>query len=267
MKKYLFSLILVSLFSGIRAAEPQELPQLKALFDSFGVYGSIVIYDQQNNHYMGYNLERCNEAFGPASSFKIANTLIALETGVATPQTVFKWNGEKQRLQVWEQDVNLRQAFQISSVPVYQEIARRIGAERMQYYLRLFNYGEMDVHPDNIDLFWLEGESQITPYQQVYFLQKLYNLQLPVSRKAMEQTKAIMVHEEKEGYTLSGKTGWATRQEKDVTWFVGYLETKGNVYIFATNLEPCPTTDPDSFAQTRIRLTKEVFRTLGLMNS
>ena len=246
--------------------EPKELPELKKVFDKYFVEGSILIYNRNENVYTGYNLERCNVAFCPASTFKIPNTLIALETGVATTETIFAWNGEKRTFSAWEKDMTIKEAFQISAVPVYQEIARRIGVEKMNYYTQLFNYGHLDINAENLDRFWLEGKSGITQFQQVYFLEHLYNLQLPISENAMKLTKEIMVHETGNTYKISGKTGWAIRQNESVTWFVGYVETANNVYFFATNVAPNEHTDLNTFAQVRIELTKEILRELNIIS-
>ena len=161
--------------------------------------------------------------------------------------------------------MTIKEAFRVSARPVYQEIARRIGAEKMKYYTQLFNYGNLDINTENIDKFWLEGKSNITQYQQVYFLQKLYNLQLPISENTMKMTKELMLFETKNHYKISGKTGWAIRQNESVTWFVGYIETGNNVYIFATNVAPNKDTDLNTFSQVRIELTKDVFKELKII--
>ena len=264
-KKIGLIIVLMSFVANCYSNQPKELSELKNLFDKYKVDGSILIYNQNENVYMGYNLERCNIAFCPASTFKIPNTLIALESGIATTETVFTWNGEKRTFPTWEKDMTIKEAFQVSAVPVYQEIARRVGVEKMKYYTQLFNYGNLDINAENIDKFWLEGESNITQYQQVYFLQKLYNLQLPISENTMKITKELMLFETKSRYKISGKTGWAVRQNESVTWFVGYIETENNVYIFATNVVPNKDTDLNTFSQTRIELTKEIFKELKII--
>ena len=248
------------------ASQPRELPELKKIFDPYQIEGSILIYNQTNNEYSGYNLERCYIAFCPASTFKIPNTLIALETGIATTETVFKWNGEKQAFSTWEKDLTIEEAFKISAVPVYQEIARRIGVDKMRYYTSLFNYGNLDIDAQNIDKFWLEGTSTITPYQQIYFLKQLYHLELPISIESMKQVKQMMQYEVGKNYTISGKTGWTIRQHKNITWFVGYVETINNVYFFATNVASNEHTDLETFGQLRIQLTKEVLKELQIIN-
>ena len=264
-KKAGLTIVIMSFLVGCYSNQPKELAELKKIFDDYKVDGSILIYSQNENIYMGYNMARCNIAFCPASTFKIPNTLIALETGIATTETVFTWNGEKRTYPTWEKDMTIKEAFQLSAVPVYQEIARRVGVEKMKYYTQLFDYGNLDITAENIDKFWLEGKSDITQYQQVYFLQKLYNLQLPISENTMKLTKEIMLYETKNNYKISGKTGWAVRQNESVTWFVGFIETENNVYIFATNIAPNEETDLNTFSQVRIELTKDVFKGLKII--
>jgi beta-lactamase class D len=248
------------------ASEPKEVSEFKDIFDKFKVSGSILIYNQNENAYLGYNLERCNIAFCPASTFKIPNTLIALESGIATAETVFKWNGEKREFSGWEKDMTLQEAFKASAVPVYQEIARRVGVEKMRYYTQLFNYGNLEITTENIDKFWLEGNSTITQYQQIYFLRKLYNLELPVRDESMKQVKEIMRYETGDNYIISGKTGWAVRQKEEITWFAGYVKTNDNVYFFATNVTPTENTNIETFGQVRIELTKEVLNELKIIH-
>lgn len=254
------------LFSiGSFASQPKEISTLKKLFDKYNVDGSILIYNQKSREYLGYNLDRCNIGFCPASTFKIPNTLIALECGVVTLDSVFKWNGEKRAFQTWERDMTLSEAFKLSAVPVYQGIARSIGVDRMKYYTQLFGYGNLDINASNIDNFWLEGNSNITQYQQLYFLQKLYNLQLPVSDEAMNLTKQIMLHKATDRYTMSAKTGLSIRQGEKVGWFVGYVEVSDNVYFFATNITPKKGVESNDFAAARIQLTEDVFNELRIV--
>ena len=266
MRKEIGLIIAIISFAGhCFASQPKEISELKNIFDKYKIEGSILIYNQNENVYTGYNLERCNVAFCPASTFKIPNTLIALETGIATTKSVFKWNGERRTLPTWEKDLTLEEAFKVSAVPVYQEIARRVGMEKMKYYTQLFNYGNLDINPENLDKFWLEGNSTITQYQQIYFLQKLYNLELPLREESMKLVKDIMQYEVGSNYTISGKTGWAVRQKENVTWFVGYVETNDNVYFFATNVSSNENTDMNTFGQIRIELTKEVLKELNII--
>ncbi|MCD8260454.1 MAG: class D beta-lactamase, partial [Bacteroides sp.] len=221
---------------------------------------------QDKDPWSGCNSDWWNVPRSPASTFKIPNTLIALETGVVTPETIFKWEEEKRTFPMWEKDMNLQEAFNLSCVPVYQEMARRIGTERMQEYIRLFNYGEMNIDEQNHDIFWLEGTSAITMFQQIWFLRKLYKEELPVSRETMRLTREIMVQEEKEKYRLSAKTGTNRYDGKEYGWYVGYLEKDSGVYFFVLLAEPESREAFRDFVNLRKTLCREIFSLLRVIS-
>lgn len=256
------SLYLQYLKAGIK--NPEQSLELKAIFDKAEMVGTIILFDPQKNEFMGYNPARWEVGYLPASTFKIPNSLIGLETGVIDTNYIFKWNGEKRRLKQWEHDMRLKEAFTLSCVPCYQELARKIGLQQMKENLGRFNYGSMDVNPENIDLFWLEGKSRITPRQQVEFLQRLNEGKLPVSPLTVAIMKDIMVNEKTETYILRGKTGWAIRNGNNYGWFVGWIETKGRVFYFATLVEPKDQQQVSDFALARKAITMEVLKKLGI---
>ena len=239
---------------------------LQHIFDKYGLTGTILILDPEKNHFFGYNPSRWDSGYLPASTFKIPNSLIGLETGVIDTGYTFKWDGEKRRLPQWETDLILRDAFRVSCVPCFQELARKTGSDRMRSYLEKMNYPGMDVRDDNIDLFWLEGNSRITPRQQVEFMKRLYEEKLPLKKSVMQEVKAIMVNETTSEYSLSGKTGWAIRNGNNYGWFVGWIETKGKVYYIATLVEPISQEKVDDFAMARKTVTMEVLRYIGIIN-
>ena len=116
----------------------------QALIDSADMNGTIVIFDTKQNTYTSNDFKWAETGFLPASTFKIPNTLIALETVVLRDEnTILKWNGEKHWMEAWNKDLTLKEAFHASCVPCYQEIARKIGVERMNRYLKSFDYPEM----------------------------------------------------------------------------------------------------------------------------
>jgi len=237
----------------------------KQIFDRYGLTGTLLIVDPGSNRCFGYNPARWDSGYLPASTFKIANSLIGLETGLADTNYIFRWKGEKRALPQWEKDLRLGEAFRASCVPCYQQLARRIGADRMSTYLRKMEYPGMDVHRENIDLFWLEGNSRITPRQQAGFVRRLNEEQLPLSASTMKSMKKIMLLEEGPGYRLSGKTGWAIRNGNNYGWFVGWLEAGGKVYYVATLVEPKDQKKTDDFSIARKLVTLDVFRILGMI--
>lgn len=241
---------------------PEVELELEKYFN--GSTGAFVLYDLNKNQYSRYNPERCAEGFIPASTFKILNSLIGLETGVIPDENfVIKWDGTSYSIPSWNQDHTLKTAIQNSVVWYYQELARRVGEEKMQFYVDAANYGNKDIS-GQIDTFWLEGGLRISANEQVEFLKRLYQGDLPFSARSMNIVKEILVMEKTDSYQLSGKTGSVQRISPHVGWFVGYLETNGDVYFFATNFENM---EPDGLTSGAIAqdISRSILQGLGLL--
>ncbi|WP_339726472.1 class D beta-lactamase [Maribacter stanieri] len=241
-------------------------PEFQSIIDSSDVIGSILIYDLNQDVYYSNDFEWSNKGNLPASTFKIANSIIGLETGVIENDSViFKWDGEKKWLKNWEQDLILRDAFQFSCVHCYQEVARKVGSKRMNDYVSKLNYGNLEIDATNIDKFWLEGASRISQMQQIDFLKRLYNFELPISKRTESIMRNIMLIEETDQYKLSGKSGLSNNNEAYNGWFVGFVEFKNDTYLFATNLEPKKELNFDSFIKKRLDLTLLCLRKLNVL--
>lgn len=235
------------------------------ILDSLHLKGSVLIYNVKANRFFSNDFAWAKQGHLPASTFKIPNTLIALETGVLpNEEYVFTWDGKKRSLAAWERDLTVKEAFQASCVPCYQEIARKIGFEQMSTWTKNFGYGTLAITPASLDSFWLRGPSNISSYQQIDFLLKLVTRELPISERTLSLMRHIMMVEQTEAYTLRAKTGWGTRGGIDNGWYVGYVETIHNTYIFATNVEPSNPAETSHFAAARILATKAALRRLGV---
>lgn len=246
---------------------PQDLSRF---FD--GTTGAFVLYDLKRNHYVRYNEQRCQERFSPKSTFKIPNSLIGLETGVIRDaEFVIPWNRAKYPPQAdwnqepfihWGKDQTLRSAIKYSVLWYYRELALRVGAPQMKQLVTAFNYGNKEVS-GRVDDFWLNNTLKISANEQVEFLKAFYTGRLPVSQRATEIVKDILVFEKTPAYTLSAKTGGGPVAEGIyIGWFVGYLEAQGNVYFFATNLEG---TSFAGIREKRIEVTKQILMKLGYL--
>lgn len=235
-------------------------------FQDLGVEGSIMIYDSNSDRVFQHNPQRNTTAFLPASTFKILNSLIALETGVISDEiAVLTWDGISRKIPAWNRDLNMREAFKLSAIWFYQVLARKVGHDRMQQWITQVGYGNQKIGGnDDIDKFWLQGELRTTPQEQIQFLRRLYKNDLPFSERSLSIVKDLMVMEKTPDYTISGKTGWVGVAD-DVTpkigWYVGYLQQGENVYFFATNIDIRNEKDPAA----RIELTRRCFKDLAVL--
>lgn len=243
-----------------------QTPEFQSILDTADVKGAVLIYDLQKDIYYSNDFEWANTGKLPASTYKIPNSIIALETRVVeNDSTLFKWDGQERALSVWEQDLIFRDAFHFSCVPCYQDVARRIGVVRMNDYLLKLKYGDMKVDATNIDLFWLEGESKINQFQQIDFLKRFYQKKLPISERTHAIMKRLMVIQKNEAYTLSGKTGWSIRNGANNGWFVGFVEIETGAYFFASNVEPIGEFDQNSFIQARKKVVRKALKQLEII--
>lgn len=229
-------LLLTLAVFGLTACKQKQATEVrddfKKYYDQFYVEGSFMLYDSQADEYIFYNKDQLEQTFSPASTFKICNSLIGLETGVIKDANfVIPWDSVV-RNPVWDKDHDLKTAFANSTVWYYQELARRVGGQKMKYWLDKANYGNADTS-GGIDQFWLTGGLRISPKQQIDFLKRLHDNQLPFSQRSLDIVKDIMTTKDTLDYVIRAKTGWGGHGKKDVGWFVGYLETNDNVYYFS----------------------------------
>ncbi|MGH1387770.1 class D beta-lactamase [Kordia sp.] len=232
------------------------------IIDSVHLKGSILLYDAKTELYYSNDFIWAFEEQLPASTYKIPNSIIALETkAVADQNTIFKWNGEKRFFKSWEADLTLHQAFQRSCVPCYQEVARKIGVKRMNAYIEKLQYGNIKVDSINLDNFWLRGNASISQFQQIDFLKRFQQESLPISKRTSTIVKEIMILKETDNYVLRGKTGWSIEGEHHNGWFVGYVESSNHVFFFATNVAPTSKDfDQKAFQKNRKEVT---YKALG----
>jgi beta-lactamase class D len=207
---------------------------LSVFFD--GLDGCFVLLDVGDGRAARHDPERCRRRFSPCSTFKIPNSLIGLETGVVTDADfVIPWDGvERSRASV-NRDHTLRSALRYSVVWYYQELARRVGEERMQAWVDSLQYGNRDLS-GGPTTFWLTSSLAISADEQADFLARLQRGELPCSRRSVEIVKDIMLAEQGEGWTYRGKTGSGPGATEDLGWWVGLVERDGRAWAFACNV-------------------------------
>ena len=237
MKRWLLLWLLVTAFPA-QAGDWQESPEVAALFAGAGVVGTFVLYDVAAVRYVGHDRSRAQTRFIPASTFKIPHSLIGLAVGaVSNVDEIVPYTGPVQPfIETWGRDMGLRDAIALSNVPIYKELARRIGLERMGDHVRRLEYGNMAIG-DQVDRFWLKGPLKISAVEQALFLGKLAKCELPYAVAQQQSLRDILLLEQGPGWKLYGKTGWQNAPEPGVGWWVGWVEKGELVYSFALNMD------------------------------
>ncbi|MFT6921701.1 MAG: beta-lactamase class D [Crocinitomicaceae bacterium] len=275
-KTLILSAVLLAIASCTEVPKPKEKiyeepksnkeEAFKTILEHTGVQGAVLIYDLKKSIYYSNDYDWASQGQLPASTFKIVNSIIGLETGVITDSVIFKWDGEQKWNEKWMQDLTLDEAIEYSCVPCYQELAREIGTDRMNEYLDKYEYPKMAVDSTTIDMFWLEGESRINQFQQIEFLARFYQKKLPISKKTYNKVKEILIVNEEENQIISGKTGLSITNDVYNGWYVGYVEKNDNVYFFATNIEKDSVIEYKDFFEARKTLTHNAFIELNILD-
>ena len=258
---------LLILIAGCSPNNVEVNEDLGKYFSENNTRGCFALLSNSTGNITVYNLERYRDsAYLPASTFKIVNSLIGLQTGrIESDSMVIKWDGIKRPFESWNRDLNMYDAFRVSSVGYYQEVARRIGKDTMQSWLDTLAYGSKKI-TTTVDSFWLDHSLTITPDEQLGLVKKLYFNQLPFHRMNMETVKRAMLFEDKPEYKLSYKTGWSgwdSVRNKHLGWMVGWIEENRHPYFFVLNLE---SSNRDfNMIEVRMRILKGILNDLGFM--
>jgi beta-lactamase class D len=192
----------------------------------------------------------CNKRITAASTFKIAISLMGYDAGFLidehTPALPFR-EGYPDWLPEWRRTTDPAGWIKYSVVWFSQQVTASVGERRFQHYVSAFHYGNEDVsgNPgkhDGLAEAWLSSSLKISPLEQVSFLEKVVNRQLPVRAKAYDMTSRITeIAVLPNGWDVHGKTGSGTPKKADGTddedhgygWFVGWAMKDGRTVVFA----------------------------------
>ena len=236
MMRRLVNVLLLLILIAIPTTALTESVYLDDILSSRNLVGTVVISSLDGQEYI-CNRERAGQRFLPASTFKILNTLIALqESVIADEKEVIAWDGQDKGWKAWNKDQTMETAFPISCVWFYQELAKRVGTEKYLRHLEDVGYGNKKTGPE-VTTFWLDGDLRISALEQVAFLKRLYFNDLPYSQEYQYLVKKLMTVEKTTEYTIRAKTGWAAGVKPQIGWYVGYVEKKDQIWCFAVNIE------------------------------
>lgn len=201
-------------------------------YDSVDIAFSIV--DLTSGARIIHNAQGCKGRLTPCSTFKIANSLCGFDNGVlSTPLDTMRWDSVMREYAAWNSDLTVREAFHVSGVPHFQQLARSIGPQCMQAFLDTIDYGNRDI-TGGIDRFWLGSSLLISVDEQIGFLSRLASGTLPVSDDALKALREVMLVETKGDRRLYGKTG--TKAGSTLGWYVGYVESPESTHVFVLRM-------------------------------
>lgn len=224
------------------------------------VTGVFVLWEPDSFRLETSDTVRIDSGFLPASTFKIFNSLVALQTGaVADEHTIIPWDSVVRRPE-WNTDMDMATAIERSCVPWFQVVAKRIGPKRMQHWLDTVHYGNATMG-DSIHRFWLRGALRITPHQQVRFLQQLNEERLSFDVAHQRIVKGILPGESTDTWRIRGKTGWAMEGGREQGWYVGWVERGPRTAYFALHIDIRDLAD----ARKRYTLTHALLQRAGWM--
>ena len=210
----------------------------------------------------------CAQQVTPASTFKIAISLMGFDAGILqdahTPAWPFRpaypdWGGA-----AWRQSTDAARWMKYSVFWFSQQVTQRLGQARFQQYTRAFRYGNQDVsggagRHDGIRGAWVMSSLRISPLEQVAFLRQLVNRQLPVSARAFDMTHRItLVAPSLGGWEIHGKTGTGSPGSDGrydaahaYGWFVGWATRGGRTLVFARLTQDEAPTQPNAGLRAR----------------
>lgn len=234
---------------------------LKKYFDENKVDGCFTMLNNADGKITVYNMNLDTQRFSPASTFKIVNSLIGLQTGRITDEKmIITWDGIKRPVEFWNKDMDMTEAFKVSCVPYYQEVARRIGKDTMQQWIDSIGYGNKNISGP-IDSFWLNGRLKISPDEQLGLVKKLYFDLLPFRKSTQQMVRDVMLQENNTAYKLSYKTGWGDDDKgNSIGWVIGWIEENKHVYFFVTFVKADADTDINIV---RMNITKSILKQYG----
>lgn len=255
------------------AAEPSppaldlvEQDEWGQLFEDENVVGTFAVREVGSGQTLVWDRDRAERARLPASTFKILNSMVILQTQVVGGvDELVPWDGVEREIEVWNRDHSLRSGIEVSAVWMYQALAREVGAARMAEWVAAADYGNTDIG-GGIDDFWLRGDLRISPLEQLDFLERMITGGLPFDDDVVADVREIIVREQGDGWSWSHKTGTALAAEPTLGWLVGATDFDDRSWVFAMNVDldgPELATQIDP--QVRQTLTRRLLEDVGAL--
>ena len=217
------------------SSENVSYVDLSTYFGEFD--GSFVLYDLGNDAWSIHDIDHATQRVAPNSTYKIYAALFGLEDGVITPDNTFiTWDGKNYPFDTWNTDQTLQSAMSNSVNWYFQSLNEQLGSPSVNKYIQQIKYGNENMSGD-FSSYWMESSLKISPIEQVELLTMLQNNSFSFAPENINAVKDSICISSSDAGSFYGKTGTGRVNGQDVNgWFIGYIETADNTYIFATNI-------------------------------
>jgi beta-lactamase class D/beta-lactamase class D OXA-42 len=196
----------------------------------------------------------CDTRITPASTFKIAISLMGYDAGFlkSEHEPVLKYRkGDPDWRDSWLSDTDPQKWIQDSVVWYSQRVTAVLGMQRFQAYAHAFHIGNEDVSGDpkkhdGLKWAWIGSSLQVSPREELGFLERVVRRELPVKPIAYEMTSRITaIAGEHGGWEIHGKTGAGFPKLADgrsdhahgYGWFVGWASKGGRTFVFVRQMQ------------------------------
>jgi len=217
--------------------------------------------------------QACASRYTPASTFKLPIALMGADAGVLKGPHDPVWNYQPAYPDwggdAWRQPTDPARWIKYSVVWYSQLIAKALGQERFQRYTSAFGYGNEDVsgepgkHNGTAGA-WIISSLRISPMEQLAFLRRVVNRQVPVRPAAYALVENLFEVGDADGWRLYGKTGTGSPGSNGVYtpanaygWFVGWARKDGRQLVFARLVQDERATKPNAGLRARDDLIRE----------
>lgn len=217
----------------------------------------------------------CSGEVTPASTFKIAISLMGFDAGVLKNEKEPAWDyqqgypdwGGKN----WMNKIDPTAWLKYSVFWYSQQVVKKIGQHRFEDYVKAFAYGNEDVSAVDVSApgqngVWVMSSLQISPVQQIGFLRKVVNRELHVNKHAYDMTDNITRYDVSvKGWTVHGKTGTGSPGKNNqydphhaYGWYVGWATKGRKKIVFAKLIQDEQVLTPNAGLRARDEVLKQM---------
>ncbi len=235
---------------------------LKKYFETRNVDGTFTMLDNAKGGITVYNMELDTMRFSPGATFQIITSLVGLETGdITNDSMVVKWDGVRRNNKDWNKNLIFLDAFKLNSDPYFDYVSKKITRDTLKMWADSISYGNK-VMSDNLDSLLSNSSVKISADEQLGLVKKLYFDQLPFRKSVQQSLRDAMLMEDNTNYRLSYKTGDALDANNiHVGWVVGWIEENRHVYFFCTLVKAKSANE--NIEDAKMSITRDILKDLG----